>query len=72
MDAANYQLVAGVAERLFGETLLDVRLRPADQRSSSFRLVIWRSVEEQMAGMLWLMAYYGELIGNHLVKLENR
>ena len=53
MDAADCRLVAGVAEWLFGEVLLDVRLNPADQRSSSFRPVIWRSVVELMAGMLW-------------------
>ena len=38
---------------LFGEVLLDVRLKPADQRSSSFRPVILRSVAELMAEMLW-------------------
>ena len=53
MDATDCRLVAGVAEWLFGEVLLDVRSRPADQRSSSFRPVIWRSVAELMAGMLW-------------------
>ena len=53
MDAADCQLVAGVAEWLFGEVLLDVGFKPADQRSSSFRPVIWRSVAELMAGMLW-------------------
>ena len=52
MDAAVCQIVAGVAEWLFGEVLLDVRFMPADQRSSSFRPVIWRSVVELMAGML--------------------
>ena len=46
VDAADGRLVAGW---LFGEVLLDVRLKPADQRSSSIRPVIWRSVE----GMLW-------------------
>ena len=59
MDAADGRHVAGVAEWLFGEVLLDARLRPADQRSSSIRPVIWRSVAELMAGMLWLMACYG-------------
>ena len=49
MDAADGRLVAGVVEWLFGEVLLDVRLKPADQRSSSIRPVIWRSVAE----MLW-------------------
>ena len=53
MDAADCRLLAGVAERLFGEQLLDVRHRPADHRSSSFMPVIWRSVAELMAGMLW-------------------
>ena len=53
MDAADCRLVAGVAEWLFGEVLLDVRFIQADQRSSSIRLVIWRSVAELMAGMLW-------------------
>ena len=52
MDAADGRLVAGVAEWLFGEVLLDVRLKPADQRSSSIRPIIWRSVTELMAGML--------------------
>ena len=36
-----------------GEVLPDVRFKPADQRSSSFRPVIWRSMAELMAGMLW-------------------
>ena len=53
MDAADGRLVAGVAEWLFGEVLLDVSFMPADQRLSSFRPVIWRSVAELMAGMLW-------------------
>ena len=53
MDAADCRLVAGVAEWLFHEVLLDVRFKPADQRSSSLRPVIWRSVEELMAEMLW-------------------
>ena len=53
MDAADCRLVVGVAEWLFGEVLLDVRSKPADQRSSSFRPFIWRSVAERMAGMLW-------------------
>ena len=53
MDVTDSRLVAGVAEWLFGEVLLDVRPKPADQRSSSFRPVIWRSVAEMMAGMLW-------------------
>ena len=49
MDVADGRFVAGVADWLFGEVLLDVRLKPADQRSSSIRPVIWRS----MAGVLW-------------------
>ena len=53
MDAADCRLVAGVAELIFGEVLLDVRFKPADQRSSSFQPVIWWSVAERMAGMLW-------------------
>ena len=53
MDAADCRLVAGVAEWLFGKQLLDVRLTPADQRSSLIRSVIWRSVAEMMAGMIW-------------------
>ena len=53
MVAADCQLVAGVAEWLFDEVLLDVRFKPADQRSSSFRPVIWRSASELMSGMLW-------------------
>ena len=52
MDAADCRLVAGVAEWLFGKVLLDVRSKPTDQRSSSIRPVIWRSVAELMAGML--------------------
>ena len=71
MDAADCRLVAGVAEWLFGEVLLDVRFKPADQRSSSFRSAIWLSVAELMAGMLWLMACYGKLLGNKLVILSN-
>ena len=51
MDATDCRFVAGVVEWLFGEVLLDVRLKPADQRSSSFRPVIWRSVAELMAEM---------------------
>ena len=53
MDAADCRLVASVAEWLFGEVLLDVSPKPADQRPLSFRPVIWRSVAEMMAGMLW-------------------
>ena len=53
MDAADGRLVAGVAEWLFGEVLLAVGFKPANQRSSSSRPVIWRSVAELMAGMFW-------------------
>ena len=53
MDAADCRLLAGVTEWLFGDVLLDVRFKPADQRSSLFQPVIWRSVAELMAGMLW-------------------
>ena len=48
MDAADGRHVGGVVGWLFGEVLLDFRLRPADQRSSSIRFVVWLSV----AGML--------------------
>ena len=53
MDATDCRLVAGVVEWLFGEVLLDVRFKPADQISSLFRPVIWRSVAELMTWMLW-------------------
>ena len=53
MNAADCRLVAGVAEWLFGEVLLDAKIKPADQRSSSIWPVIWRSVRELMVGMLW-------------------
>ena len=53
MDAADGRLIAGVVEWLFGEVLLDVGFNPADRRSSSIMPVIWRSVAEPMAGMLW-------------------
>ena len=55
MDAADGLLVAGVVEGLFGDVLPNVRSKPVDQRSSSNRSVIWRSVAELMAGMLWYM-----------------
>ena len=71
MDAADCRLVAGVAEWLFGEVLLDLRSKPADQRSSSFWPVIWRSVAEMVAGMLWQMPCNGELLRNQLVMLAN-
>ena len=69
MDAADCRLVVGVAEWFFGKVLMDVRFKPADQRSSSFRPVIWRSVAELIAGMLWQIACYGELLGNKFVML---
>ena len=53
MDAADGRFVAGAAEWLFGEVLLDAMNKPADQRSLSIRLDIWRSVAELMTGMLW-------------------
>ena len=53
VDAADGRLVAGVVEWLFGDVLLDVRPKPADQRSSSIPPVIRWSVAELMAGMLW-------------------
>ena len=53
MDAADGRLVAGVVEWLFSEVLLDVRFKPADQKSSSIRPVIWRSLAELMAEMMW-------------------
>ena len=62
MDAADCQLVAVVAEWLFDEELLDVRFRPADQRSSSFRPVIWLVCgrtdgrDVVVDGMLWRTA----------------
>ena len=48
MDAADCRHVAGVAEWLFDEVLLDVSFKPADQISSLFR-----PVARLMAGMLW-------------------
>ena len=71
MNAADCRLVAGVDEWLFGEVLLDVRFKPANQRSSSFWPAFCRSVAELMAGILWYMACYGELLGNQLVMLAN-
>ena len=53
LDAADGRLVAGVAEWLFSEILLNVRFKPAGKRSSLIRMVIWRSVAELMSGMLW-------------------
>ena len=56
MDAADGHLVAGVVEWLFGEVLLDDGIKPADQRSSAILPVVWRSVADLMAAMLWHMA----------------
>ena len=70
MDAVDGRLIA-VIEWLFGEVLLDVMFRPVDQRSSSIRPVIWGSVAVLLAGMLWLMACYGEQLGNQFVMLAN-
>ena len=53
MDATDCRLVAGIAEWLFGEVLLDAKFKQADQTSLSFRPVIRRSVAELQAGMLW-------------------
>ena len=53
VDAADHRLVGGAAEWLFGEVLLDVGPKPADQRSSLYRPVIWWSVAELMTRMLW-------------------
>ena len=49
LDAADDRHVAGVVEWLFGEELLDVGLKSADQRSTSIQPVICRSVAELMA-----------------------
>ena len=53
LDPVDGRLVAGVVEWFIGEVQLGVTLKPADQRSTSIMLDIWRSVEELMAGMLW-------------------
>ena len=70
-DAADCRLVADVVAWFFGEVLLDVGSNLADQRSSSYRPVIWQSVVELMIGMIWLMECDGELLGNYLVMLAN-
>ena len=72
MNAADCGLVAGVADWLFGVVLLDAWSKTADQRSSSIRPIIWRSVAELLAGILWQMACHGELLGNKFVMLANR
>ena len=43
VDAVDDRLVAGVVEWLFGEALLDVRFKPADQISSSIMAVSGRA-----------------------------
>ena len=53
MDDVDSPLVAGGTVWLIGEVLQDVGSKPADQRSSSIRPVIWQSVAELMAGTLW-------------------
>ena len=52
MDAADGRLLAGVVEWLFGEVLLDIRSKQADQRLPTVRSAIWRSVAELMARIL--------------------
>ena len=52
VNAADGRLLDGDVEWLFCELLIDVRFNPIDRRSS-IRLVMWRSVAELMAGMLW-------------------
>ena len=79
MDAADCRLVAGVAEWLFGDVLLDVRLKPADQRSSSIQPVCGRADgwDVVVDGMLWRTAgksvrYAGELVVTSiLMQLDN-
>ena len=67
MDAADCQLVAGAAEWLLGEVLLDFRSKPADQRSSSFRPVCGRADGRDVVvdGMLL------PTTGNQLIMLAN-
>ena len=70
MDAADYRLIAGVVEWLFGVVLLDVGLnRPIrDHRRSGLSSVgLWRSRDVVVDGMLWRTArksarYAGELV----------
>ena len=71
VDAADCRLVAGVAEWLYGEAFLDVRFEPADQRSSSFRPVIWRSVAELMAGILRYYYYYRDYVMANFWKISS-
>ena len=54
MDAADGRLVAGAVEWLFGEVLLNIRFKPADQRSSSIRPVCGRADDRDVVvdGML--------------------
>ena len=65
MDADDGRLVSAVVEWLFGAVLLDVRSKPADQRSSSsIRSVIWRyvayGIQRRTAGKS--VRYAGELV----------
>ena len=69
MGAADCRLVAGVAEWLFDEVLLDGRPKPANQRSSSFLSVRGRADGRDVVvdGMLWRTAgksarHAGELV----------
>ena len=69
MDAADCRLVAGVAEWLFGEILLDVRFKPADQILSSIWSVCGRADGRDLVvdGMIWRTdgksaSYAGELV----------
>ena len=52
MDAVDGRHVVGIVQWLFGGVLLDVRVKTADQRSSSIRPFIWLSVAELMDGFL--------------------
>ena len=56
MDAADDRLASGVVERLYGKVFMNVRLKPTDLRSTSAGPVIWRTVADLMAGILWQMA----------------
>ena len=52
MYAADGRLVAGVAEWLFGEVLLDVRFNPANQRSSSI-IYLAASTRRKIDDLMW-------------------
>ena len=73
MDAADGRLVAGVVEWLFGEVLLDVGLKPADQKSSSTRPVIRRPVAEIIIIIMVIFKCYfsGEHISLSITKNNN-